>query len=135
MIVAVSGGIGSVASGLLADRYSPRNVADFYFAARAIALLSLPFTSLGLVEFAQFGAFYGLDAALTFPALLKLFSRNVGQQAIGKMMGWMMMAHIVGAATTSALVGFLGIASYAVSFTLVGFMCVLAAGLVRSSGE
>jgi hypothetical protein len=45
------------------------------------------------------------------------------------------MAHIVGAATTSAWVGFLGIAGYAVSFALVGFMCLLAAGLVRISEE
>ena len=134
-IVAVSGGIGSAASGLLADRYPSRMLLTIYFAARAIALLSLPFTSLNLVELARFGAFYGLDAALTFPALVKLFSRNLNQQAIGRMMSWMMMAHIMGAAITSALVGYLGIASYAVSFTLVGFMCLLAAGLVRISGE
>jgi predicted MFS family arabinose efflux permease len=134
-IVAVSGGIGSAASGLLADRYPPRMLLTLYFVARAIALLWLPFTSLSLVELARFGAFYGLDAALTFPALVKLFSRDIDQLAIGTMMSWMMMAHIVGAATTSAWVGFFGIAGYAVSFTLVGFMCLLAAGLVRISGE
>jgi predicted MFS family arabinose efflux permease len=134
-IVAVSGGIGSAASGLLADRYPPRMLLTLYFVARALALLWLPFSSLSLVELARFGAFYGLDAALTFPALVKLFSRDLDQQAIGTMMSWMMMAHIIGAATTSAWVGFFGIAGYAVSFTLVGFMCLLAAGLVRISGE
>lgn len=134
-IVAVSGGIGSAASGLLADRYPARMLLTLYFAARAIALLWLPFTSLSLIELTRFGAFYGLDAALTFPALVKLFSRNLDQHAIGTMIGWMMMAHIVGAAITSAGVGFLGTAGYAVSFTLVGLMCLLAAGLVRISEE
>jgi hypothetical protein len=107
-----------------------------YFAARAIALLWLPFTSFSLIELARFGAFfYGLDAALTFLALVKLLSRNLDQYAIGRMISWIMMAHIVGAATTSAWVGFLAIAGYAVSFALVGFMCLLAAGLVRISEE
>jgi predicted MFS family arabinose efflux permease len=134
-IVAVSGCIGSVASGFLADRYPPRMLLSFYFGARAIALLWLPFTGLSLVELARFGAFYGLDAALIFPALVKLSSRNRDHQAVGTMMGWMMMAHIAGAAITSAWVGILGMASYAVSFTLVGLMCLLAAGLVTISGD
>lgn len=135
VIVAASGGIGSVVSGLLADRYSPRNLLILYFAARAVALLWLPFTSLSLVELAQFGAFFGLDAALTFPALVKLLSRNLGQQAIAMIVSWMIMAHTMGAAITSASVGFLGTADYAVAFTVVGFMCLLAAGLVRMSGK
>jgi predicted MFS family arabinose efflux permease len=134
-IVAVSGGIGSAASGLLADRFPPRMLLTLYFGARAIALLWLPFTGLSLVELARFGAFYGLDAALIFPALVKLFSRNLDHRAVGTMMGWMMMVHIAGAAITSAWVGFLGMAGYAVSFTLVGLMCLLAAGLVMISGD
>jgi hypothetical protein len=87
------------------------------------------------IELTRFGAFYGLDAALTFPTLVKLLSRNSDQQTIGTMMGWMMMAHIAGAAITSAWAGFLGMAGYAVLFTLVGFMCLLDAGLLRISGE
>ncbi len=82
----------------------------------------LPFTGFSLVELARFGAFYGLDAALTFPALVKLFARDLGQQAIGTMMSWMMMAHIFGVATTSAWVRFFGIAACTASFTLVGFV-------------
>lgn len=135
VIVAVSGGVGSIASGILVDRYSPRNLLTLYFAARAIALFLLPFTRLNFVELARFGAFYGLDAALTFPALVKLFSRNLGQQAASTMTSWMIMAHIVGATMTSASAGLLGMQGYAVSFTLVGFMCLLAAGLVRMSEE
>jgi len=134
-IIAVSGGIGSAASGLLADRYSARMLLTVYFGARGIALLWLPFTSLSLIELSRFGAFYGLDAALTFPALAKLFSRNLHQQDIGRTISWMMVAHIAGAAITSAWVGFLGTANYAISFAVVGFMCLLAVGLVRISGD
>jgi len=134
-IVALGGVIGSTASGLLADRYPARMLLVSYFAARAIALLWLPFTDLSFLGLAKFGAVYGLDAALTFPALVKLLSRNFDRHIIGTVMSWMMVAHVAGAAITSALVGFIGLAGYAVSFTLVGFMCLLAAGLVRISEE
>jgi predicted MFS family arabinose efflux permease len=56
-IVAVSGAIGSAASGLLANRYPARRLLTLYFAARAIALLWLPFSGLSLIELARFGAF------------------------------------------------------------------------------
>jgi predicted MFS family arabinose efflux permease len=133
-LVAVAGGIGSAAGGVLADRYPPRILLTCYFSARAVALLWLPFTSLSLVELARFGAFYGLDAALTFPVLIKLFSRNLDHMAVGPVMSWMMVAHIAGAVITTAGIGFIGMASYPLSFSIVGLMCLLAAGLVMISG-
>jgi predicted MFS family arabinose efflux permease len=126
-IVVLGGAIGSAASGFLADRYPARMLLALYFAFRAVALLSLPFTGLSIVELARFGTFYGLDAALTFPALVKLISENLGMAAT---MGWMMVAHIAGATAASAWVGGLGLAAYAAGFAVVGLVCLLAAGLV-----
>ena len=129
-IVVLGGAIGSVVSGHLADRYPARMLLALYFAARAVALLWLPFTGLSVVELARFGAFYGLDAALTFPALVRLMSGSLGNQSIATTMGWMTVAHVAGAVVTSAWVGGLGLAAYAVGFAVVGLACLLATGLV-----
>jgi len=97
---------------------------------RALLLLWLPFTGFSLVELARFGALYGLDAALTFPALVRLMSENLGRHRVGGAMGWMTVAHLAGATITSAGVGALGLAVYAVGFACVGLACLVAAGLV-----
>jgi len=134
-ILAICGAIGSAASGVLADRYPARIMLIVYFVVRALALLWLPFSSFSLGELSSFGALFGLDAALTFPALTKLLSRNLDQYTMVAMMSWMTIAHIVGAAITSAWVGFLGTAGYPVSFTVVGLMCLIAAGLAGASQD
>lgn len=128
-IVLLGGAIGSVASGYLADRYPARILLAVYFVVRAFVLLWLPFTGLSLVELARFGALYGLDAALTFPTLVRLMSANLGSRGIGTAMGWMMAAHVAGATIASAGVGVLGLAVYAVGFACVGLACLVAAGL------
>lgn len=130
IFVVLGGAVGSALSGRLADRYPVRMLLVVYFVARAILLLWLPFTGLNVVELARFGALYGLDAALTFPALVRLMSGNLGRQGIAKAMGWMMVAHVAGVATASACVGALGFAAYAIGFVFVGLVCFLAAGLV-----
>lgn len=129
VIVLLGGAIGGVASGYLADRYPARMLLAAYFVARAFVLLWLPFTGLSLVELARFGALYGLDAALTFPALVRLMSANLGSRGIGPAMGWMMAAHVTGATIASAGVGALGLADYVVGFACVGLACLVAAGL------
>ena len=74
--------------------YPARMLLALYFAGRSVALLWLPFTGLSIVELARFGAFYGLDAALTFPALARLMSGNLGNKSIATTMGWMTVAHV-----------------------------------------
>ncbi|WP_224497042.1 MFS transporter [Bradyrhizobium septentrionale] len=128
-IFLLGGAIGSVASGYLADRYPARMLLAGYFVARALILLWLPFTGLSVVELARFGALYGLDAALTFPALVILMSANLGSHGIGAAMGWMMAAHVAGATIASAGVVALGLAGYAIGFASVGLTCLVAAGL------
>ncbi|MDR3467123.1 MAG: MFS transporter [Xanthobacteraceae bacterium] len=131
LVIAVLGSAaGSAASGFLADRYPSRILLALYFAARAIALIWLPFTGLSVVELSRFGAFYGVDAALTFPALVRLMPANLGHRNLSATMGWMSVAHVAGAVITSASVGYLGLAAYAVGFAVVGLVCLLAAGLV-----
>jgi len=115
---------------LRADFWQIVMLLALYFGARAIALLWLPFTGLSVVELARFGAFYGLDAALTFPALVRLMSGNLGNQSIATTMGWMTVAHVAGTVITSAWVGYFGLAAYAVGFAVVGLACLLATGLV-----
>lgn len=134
-ILAICGGIGSAVSGALADRYPARILLILYFAVRALALLWLPLSSFSVGELSAFGALFGLDAALTFPALAKLLSRSLDQYTMVAMMSWMMIAHIFGAAITSAWVGFVGMAGYPVSFTVVGLMCLIAAGLAGASQD
>lgn len=129
-VVLLGGAIGSVASGCLADRYPAPMLLAVYFVARALVLLWLPFTGLSIVELVRFGAFYSLDAALTFPALVRLMSANFGGRCIGAAMGWMMAAHVAGATIASAGVVALGLAGYAIGFASVGLTCLVAAGLV-----
>ncbi|MGX4773636.1 hypothetical protein ACWAUC_27990 [Bradyrhizobium guangdongense] len=134
-ILAICGSIGSAVSGALADRYPARILLILYFVVRALALLWLPFSSFSLGELSSFGALFGLDAALTFPALTKLLSRSLDQYTMVAMMSWMMVAHILGAAITCAWVGFVRIAGYPVFFTVVGLMCLIAAGLAGASQD
>ncbi|MDA9412516.1 hypothetical protein XH98_32205 [Bradyrhizobium sp. CCBAU 51745] len=129
-IVVFGGAIGSVVSGHLADRCPARTVLALYFVVRALLLLWLPFTGFSLVELARFGALYGLDAALTFPALVRLMSGNLGTRHVGRAMGWMTVMHLAGGAIASAGIGALGPAAYAVGFAGVGLACLVAAGLV-----
>jgi predicted MFS family arabinose efflux permease len=129
-IVLLGGAIGTVASGCLADRYPAPMLLAVYFVARALVLLWLPFTGLSVVELARFGAFYGLDAAVTFPGLVRLMAANLGGRCIGAAMGWMMAAHVAGATIASAGVVALGLAGYAIGFASVGLTCLVAAGLV-----
>lgn len=129
-IVLLASAVGSLASGRLADRYPARMLLAVYFIARAISLLWLPFTHLSMVELAQFGALFGLDAALTFPALARLIPANLGARSVTTAMGWMVLAHAAGATAASAAVGALGLAGYAVGFACVGLLCLAAAGLV-----
>jgi predicted MFS family arabinose efflux permease len=129
-IVVLGGAIGNVVSGYLADRCPARTLLALYFVVRALLLLWLPFTGFSLVELARFGALYGLDAALTFPALVRLMSGNLGARRVGRAMGWMTVMHLAGGAIASAGIGALGLAAYAVGFAGVGLACLAAAGLV-----
>lgn len=129
-IVLSAGTVGSLASGRLADRYPARVLLAVYFIARAISLLWLPFTHLDVVALAQFGALFGLDAALTFPALARLMPVNLGHRSVTAAMGWMVLAHAAGAAAASAAIGALGLADYAFGFACVGLLCLAAAVLV-----
>ncbi|MFB6464639.1 MFS transporter [Bradyrhizobium tunisiense] len=129
-MVVLGGAIGSVVSGYLADRCPARALVAFYFVVRALLLLWLPFTGFSVVELAQFGALYGLDAALTFPALVRLMSGNLSTRRVGRAMGWMTVMHLAGGAIASAGIGALGLAAYAVGFAGVGLACLVAAGLV-----
>ncbi|SFH67896.1 Predicted arabinose efflux permease, MFS family [Bradyrhizobium sp. Gha] len=129
-IVVFGSAIGSVVSGRLADRCPARTVLALYFFVRALLLLWLPFTGFSLVELARFGALYGLDAALTFPALVRLISGNLGTRHVGRAMGWMTVMHLAGSVIASVGIGALGLAAYAVGFVGVGLACLLAAGLV-----
>lgn len=129
-IVVFGGAIGNVLSGYLADRCPLRRVLALYFVVRALLLLWLPFTGFSLVELARFGALYGFDAALTFPALVRLMSGSLGTRRVGRAMGWMTVMHLAGGAIASAAIGALGLAAYAVGFAGVGLACLVAAGLV-----
>jgi predicted MFS family arabinose efflux permease len=129
-IVVLGGAVGSAVSGHLEGRYPARMLLAVYFVARAVVLLWLPFTGLSVVELARFGALYGLDAALTFPALVRLMYASLGGYGIGTAMGWMMLAHVAGATIASAGIGALGLAAYVVGFACVGLACLVAAVLV-----
>ncbi|MHC2333474.1 MFS transporter [Bradyrhizobium sp. USDA 4454] len=130
VMVVLGGAIGSVVSGYLADRCPARALVALYFVIRALLLLWLPFTGFSVVELARFGALYGLDAALTYPALVRLMSGNLGTRRVGRAMGWMTVMHLAGGAIASAGIGAIDLAAYAVGFIGVGLACLIAAGLV-----
>ena len=120
--------VGTVASGLLTDRYDPRKLLAIYYFFRGLSLLLLPFvdTFAGLSVFA---VFFGLDYIATVPPTVALVADRFGRANVGTVFGWVFFAHQIGAASAAYLGGVArdSLGDYTAAFLAAGILAVLAA--------
>ncbi|WP_369375243.1 MFS transporter [Promicromonospora sp. Populi] len=97
-VIGVVDVIGTIGSGWLTDRYSPRVLLGVYYTLRGVSLLFLPSLMAPFVEMPMifFIVFYGLDWVATVPPTLALCREFYGEDA-PIVFGWVLAAHQVGA--------------------------------------
>lgn len=119
---------GTIASGLLTDRYDPRKLLAVYYSLRGLSLLVLPFvdTFAGLSVFA---IFFGLDYIATVPPTVALVADRFGRAHVGAVFGWVFLAHQIGAALAAYLGGVArdSLGDYTAAFLAAGVLAILAA--------
>ena len=132
-ILGIIGGmnvVGTIASGWLCDRFSPRKLLAGYYFLRALSLLALPLiTTLPLMSL--FAVVFGFDFIATVPPTVMLTADRFGRRSVGTIFGWISFAHMAGGAVAAALAGV--IHDYAGDYTLAiylsGLLALLAAAL------
>lgn len=132
-VVGIMGGlnfVGTVLSGWMTDKVQPKKWLAMVFALRSVSLLILPFVDdyKGLFLFA---IIYGLDWFATVPPVMTITADSFGKQNIGKVYGWIFMAHQIGAAIMATTAGMLrtSLGNYQLAFLSGGVMAMIAAGL------
>lgn len=134
--VGIMGGmnfIGTLLSGWLTDRVDSRKLLAVVFAFRAVALFFLPFVE-GIGGLTVFAVVYGLDWFATVPPVVTLAGKTFGKQSIGRIIGWIFMAHQLGGGAMAMGGGlvFSYFGDYELAFFTGGFMGLLAAGFAMS---
>lgn len=131
--VGVMGGlnfVGTVLSGWMTDKVNPRKWLAMVYALRGLSLFILPFVTdfSGLFVFA---VIYGLDWFATVPPTIALTADTFGRQSVGKIFGWVFLAHQVGAALMAAGGGIIRdwLGDYQMAFLAGGMIALIAAGL------
>jgi predicted MFS family arabinose efflux permease len=108
-ILSVIGGfnvVGTIASGWLTDRYSPRKLLATYYFLRGLSLLALPaMSSGGIPLMSGFAILFGLDYIATVPPTVMLTANRFGRRSVGTIYGWITFSHMVGGAAAAALAG------------------------------
>lgn len=106
-ILSLMGGLnifGTIFSGWLCDRFSPRKLLATYYLLRAAALLVLPFvTTLPLMTL--FAVAFGLDYIATVPPMVLLTAERFGRRSFGTIYGWITFVHMLGGAIAATLAG------------------------------
>ncbi|MCC7371661.1 MAG: MFS transporter [Chloroflexi bacterium] len=92
--------IGTICSGYLTDRFSPRVLLATYYAFRAASLVLLPSvtTETGLIVFS---VMFGLDYIATVPPTIALTAERFGRASLATVFGWISFSHMVGGAVAS----------------------------------
>jgi sugar phosphate permease len=122
--------LGTIASGMLTDRYDPRRLLAVYYFFRGMSLFLLPFIQ-DVRLLAVFAVLYGLDWLATVPPTVALTGDRFGRASLGSIFGWIFLSHQLGGATASYLAGALYVAqgNYYAAFISAGVTAVIAAGL------
>lgn len=132
-ILSVIGGmnvVGTVASGWLCDRFSPRKLLAAYYFFRALSLLALPLiTTLPLMSL--FAVVYGFDYIATVPPTVMLTADRFGRRSVGTIFGWISFAHMVGGAAAASFAGAIhdAVGNYIAAFYVAGLLGLVAAGM------
>ncbi|MFF0739463.1 MFS transporter [Streptomyces sp. NPDC004111] len=129
-LIGVCNFAGTVASGWLTDRGSPRRLLAVYFALRGALLLVLPLllTATATPSLLAFVVLFGLLDLATVPPVLALCRTHYGDDS-AIVFGWVNTAHQVGAASTALLGGTVRdlFGSYDPVWTATGALCAAAA--------
>lgn len=126
---------GTVSSGWLTDRYSPRRLLAFYYFGRGFSLLLLPLmTNMPLM--AGFAVLFGLDYIATVPPTVMLTADRFGRRSVGTIYGWITFSHMAGGAAAAAIAGRVhdSTGDYAVPIYFSGVLALIAAGMAFNVG-
>lgn len=98
--------VGTVASGWLTDRYSPRKLLALYYVLRGLSLVVLPAVST-VPLMSAFAVVFGLDYIATVPPTVMLTANRFGRRSVGTIYGWITFSHMVGGAVAAAMAGYI----------------------------
>lgn len=120
--------VGTIASGWLTDRFSPRILLAIYYSFRGLSLFLLPFAG-DVAGLAVFAVIFGLDYIATVPPTAALVADHFGRRNVGAVFGWVFCAHQVGAAMAATLGGMArdAVGDYALAFLAAGVLALIAA--------
>jgi len=123
---------GSMASGWLCDRYSPRVLLFWYYSLRGLSLVLIPFSPFDGASLSVFAVFYGLDWVATGPATFSLTNEVFGRRDAPVIVSWIFLAHQVGGSIAAFGAGAVRSASgsYLLAFLASGIACLAASMLV-----
>ena len=127
--------LGTLASGMLCDRYPPRVLLAGYYLFRALSLLALPFITT-LPVMSLFAVLFGLDYIATVPPTVMLTADRFGRRSVGTIYGWISFTHMVGGAIAAYTAGYIRDAAgdYTLAMYLAGILGLLAALLAFGIG-
>lgn len=121
---------GTLGSGWLTDRYSPRKLLAAYYFLRACSLLVLPLiTTVPLMSL--FAVVFGLDFIATVPPTVMLTADRFGRRSVPTLFGWITCSHMVGGAVAAAFAGAIHdlAGDYSIPFYVSGLLAMFAAAL------
>jgi MFS family permease len=123
---------GSMASGWLCDRYSPRVLLFWYYSLRGLSLVLIPFSPFDGASLSVFAVFYGLDWVATAPATFSLTNEVFGRRDAPVIISWIFLAHQVGGSIAAFGAGMVRSVSgsYLLAFLASGLACLAASMLV-----
>jgi predicted MFS family arabinose efflux permease len=129
--------VGTIASGRLTDRYSPRKLLASYYFLRGCSLLMLPaISSAGIPMMSAFAILFGLDYIATVPPTVMLTANRFGRRSVGTIYGWITFSHMAGGAAAAALAGVIHDAAgdYGPAMYMGGVLAVFAAAFAFRIG-
>jgi MFS family permease len=122
--------LGTIASGMLADRVQQRRLLlASYYGFRGLSLFLLPFID-NAVLLTIFGILYGLNWFATAPVSQILTADLFGRRSVAQVYGWIFFSHQVGGAMAAFLGGVIynWFGNYQVAFFSAGLAGLMAAG-------
>lgn len=127
--------VGTIASGWLTDRYSPRKLLALYYALRGCSLLVLPVIS-GVPFMSAFAVVFGLDYIATVPPTVMLTANRFGRRSVGTIYGWVTFSHMAGGALAAAVAGYIHDAAgdYGYAMYAGGVLALFAAAIAFNIG-